>query len=111
MPAQTDKDVGERVMGWRLQGNRWLDANGQDTGQRTTTWKPSEDLLLARLALKKWIGSNRTARLEEQEGAARAFLFEEKIETIDGLPVNVGLEVKRAAGTLLPATVCAALLS
>lgn len=112
--AQVDNDIATRVMGWRLQGNRWLDANDQDTGFRTTTWKPSEDVVSARAALKKWIFPNRTARLEEQAGiAARVFLFEENLQGIsdEGTPINVGLEVKRAAGVALPEVICAVLLS
>lgn len=111
--AQIDNDVAERVMGWTLNGNRWIDGNGQNTGFRTTTWKPSEDKIAARLVLKRLVAANRTSRTEETDIEARAVLFDEKLEgvTDEGTPINVGLETKRAVAGTLPAAVCAMALS
>ena len=106
MPAQTDRDVAERVMGWTLSGNRWIDGDGQDTGFRTTTWKPSEDKMTARIVLKRLVASNRTARTEETDTEARAVLFDENIQLIENLPVNVGAELRRAVAGTYPAAVC-----
>lgn len=113
MSALTDKDVAERVMGWTLQGQRWLDGNGQDTGFRITTWKPSEDAAMARTVLKRLVAANRTARTEDNGGAAQAVLFDEKLEGVTDLgePINVGLEAKRAVAGTLPAAICAMALS
>ena len=113
MSALTDKDVAERVMGWRLQGNRWLDGNGQDTGFRLTTWKPSEDEVTARMVLKRLVAAGRTARMEDYGSAAQAVLFDQKLEGVTdlGAPINVGLEAKRATAGTLPAAICAMALS
>ena len=111
MPAQQDRDIAEHVMGWNLRGNRWFDGN-TDTGLRLTTWKPSEDVVGAQRALKKWVTPNKTARTVEPDGGqVEATLFEENLQTIDGVPVNVGLETKRATAGTLPAAVCAMALS
>ena len=114
MSAQTDKDVAERVMGWTLVANRWFDGL-TDTGWRTNgpqTFNPSDDSTKARVALKKWVSLNRTARtIEPDGGQVTATLFEENLQTVDGVLVNVGLEVKHAGAATLPAAICGALLS
>ena len=113
MSAQQDRDVAERVMGWTLQGQRWLDASGQDTGFRITTWKPSEDATMAGTVLKRLVAANRTARTEDNGSMAQAVLFDQKLEGVTDLgePINVGLEAKRATAGTVHAAICAMALS
>lgn len=112
MSAAIDKAVAERVMGWTLQGNRWIDAGGQDTSFRTATWKPSEDRVAATRVLKHLVQGGRTARIEEDATEARVFLFDEKLEGVTeaGEPINVGAEWRRATARAFPGAVCGAAL-
>ena len=112
MSAQTDRDVAERVMGWNLRGNRWFEGD-TDTGLRLTTWKPSEDAVMARMVLKRLVAANRTARTEEAATEARAVLFDEKLEGVTDLgePINVGSEAKRGLAGTLSAAICTMALS